>query len=434
MFEVKSYPNSYLTLGATRLDALVEVTARGVVGTAPTANLVEGFLIDNSGSMQEPMGGHSRFRSKMEAANHAVSVAIEQLPASATFFVITFSEEAVMVVPPTRAGAAEKAAAQRRVQLIRPVSDTRMSNALLLARRSFAGCPDGIHHATFLTDGKNSAGDVHALASAVDQAKGLFQCDARGLGADWQKDQLELVARSLLGTADMIPDAEGVAGDFRAIIGGMVEKGVREVRLGFWSPKVARITEVKQTLPENLPILAGRSEVDARSFTIPTGAWADGEAREYYVVVEFASAGDPGDERLAFRPFVTFRDPATGLDQTIDGPDVAATWSDDASLTSRINDRVAHALGQGELSEAIAAGLAAKAAGDLVEATARLGRAVQLADQFGNAEATKRLAGAVEIISASEGTVRVKSAGITAEDRYLEMGGTRTVRARSASE
>ena len=432
MFEIKSYPNSFLTLGATRLDALVEVRAQGVVSADPTANLVEGFLIDNSGSMGEPMGGHSRFRNKMEAANHAVSVAIEQLPASSTFFVITFSEEAVLVVPPTLAGTAQKSAAQRRVQQIQPSTDTRMSTAVLLARRTFAQCPDGIHHATFLTDGKNSTGDNTAFSEAVARAKGLFQCDARGLGVDWHKDQLELIARSLLGTADMIPDAEGVAGDFWAIIGGMVEKGVRDVRLGFWSPKVAKIVEVKQTLPENVPVLSSKSEVDARSFTILTGAWADRETREYYVVVEFAAAGDSGDERLAFRPFITFRDPATRQDQTIDGPDVAATWSDDASLTSRINDRVANALGQGELSEAIAAGLAAKAAGNLIEATKRLGRAVQLADQFGNTEATKRLAGSVEIISAGEGTVRVKSAGITAEDRYLEMGGTRTVRARAA--
>jgi hypothetical protein len=432
MFEIQSYPNAYLTLGATRLDALVEVTAKGIVSAAPTANLVEGFLIDNSGSMHEAMGGRSTFRSKMEAANHAVSVAIEQLPESATFFVVTFSEDAVMVVPPTTATASHKSAAQRRVQQIRPSTETRMSTAVEAALHAFASCPDGIHHATFLTDGKNSAGDNRAFEAAVSRAKGAFQCDARGLGVDWRKDQLELIARSLLGTADMIPDAGGVAEDFRAIIGGMVEKGVRDVRLGFWSPKVAKIVEVKQTLPENLPVLANRVDVDARSFALPTGAWADGETREYYVVVEFAAAGDPGDERLAFRPFVTFRDPATGSDQTIDGADVAATWSDDSSLTSRINDRVAHALGQGELSEAIAAGLAAKAAGDLNEATKRLGRAVQLADRFGNTEATKRLAGAVDIISAQEGTVRVKSAGITAEDRYLEMGGTRTVRARAA--
>jgi hypothetical protein len=431
MFEIKSYPNAYLTLGTTRLDALVEVTAKGVVSAASTADLVEGFLIDNSGSMHEPMGGNSQFRSKMEAANHAVSVAIGELPESSTFFVVTFSEDAALVVPPTRANAANKTAAQQRVQHIRPIGDTRMSTAVNAAIDTFKTCPDGIHHATFLTDGKNSTGDTRALEAAVARAKGQFQCDARGLGVDWRKDQLELIARSLLGTADMIPDAQGVAADFRAIIGSMAEKGVRDVRLGFWSPKVSRIVQVKQTLPENLPILANRAEIDARSFAVPTGAWADGEMREYYVVAEFTAPGDPGDERLAFRPFVTYRDPATGAEQSIDGEDVAATWSNDSSLTSRINDRVAHALGQGELSAAIAAGLAAKAAGNLDEATKQLGRAVQLADRFGNTEATKRLAGTVDIISAGEGTVRVKSGGITAEDRYLEMGGTRTVRVRA---
>jgi hypothetical protein len=70
---------------------------------------------------------------------------------------------------------------------------------------------------------------------------------------------------------------------------------------------------------------------------------------------------------------------------------VKAKWSDDEVLTTRINPQVAHYTDQTELAEAIQEGLAAKAAGDEETATQKLGRAVQLAKETGNAEATTRL-------------------------------------------
>ena len=65
-----------------------------------------------------------------------------------------------------------------------------------------------------------------------------------------------------------------------------------------------------------------------------------------------------------------------------------ALWSNDDALTTRINPAVAHYTGQTELAAAIQEGLAAKAAGHDDEATAKLGRAVQLAEATGNDEVT----------------------------------------------
>ena len=76
---------------------------------------------------------------------------------------------------------------------------------------------------------------------------------------------------------------------------------------------------------------------------------------------------------------------------------VKAMWSNDDTLTTRIDPAVAHYTGQAELAEAIQDGLAAKAAGDTDTATAKLGRAVQLAAETGNDEATTRLRKIVEI-------------------------------------
>ena len=80
-----------------------------------------------------------------------------------------------------------------------------------------------------------------------------------------------------------------------------------------------------------------------------------------------------GQEQLAARVQVAVADAvvAQGL--------VKAMWSNDDTLTTRIDPAVAHYTGQAELAEAIQDGLAAKAAGDTDTATVKLGRAVQLA-------------------------------------------------------
>ena len=90
---------------------------------------------------------------------------------------------------------------------------------------------------------------------------------------------------------------------------------------------------------------------------------------------------------------------------------VKAKWSDDDQLTTRINPEVAHYTGQTELAQAIQDGLAAKAAGDEDTATTKLGRAVQLAAETGNEEATAKLRKVVDIDNVETGTVRLKRVG-----------------------
>ena len=109
---------------------------------------------------------------------------------------------------------------------------------------------------------------------------------------------------------------------------------------------------------------------------------------------------------------------------------VKATWSNDASLTARIDRQVAHYTGQTELAAAIQEGLAAKAAGDEETATTKLGRAVQLAKETGNDEATSKLRKVVEIDNEDTGTVRLKKVVEKADEMALDTASTKTTRVR----
>ena len=109
---------------------------------------------------------------------------------------------------------------------------------------------------------------------------------------------------------------------------------------------------------------------------------------------------------------------------------VKAKWSADTNLTAQINPEVAHYTGQTELAAVIQEGLAAKSAGNEELATTKLGRAVQLAAETGNDEATAKLRKVVDVQDAEAGTVRLKKAVEKADEMALDTASTKTTRVR----
>ncbi len=89
---------------------------------------------------------------------------------------------------------------------------------------------------------------------------------------------------------------------------------------------------------------------------------------------------------------------------------------------------MAHYTGQAELASAIQEGLAAKAAGDEEAATAKLGRAVALAAETGNDEATSKLRKVVDIDDPATGTVRLKRSVDKLDEMALDTASTKTTR------
>ncbi|MCL1839121.1 MAG: hypothetical protein FWG47_07430, partial [Propionibacteriaceae bacterium] len=158
------------------------------------------------------------------------------------------------------------------------------------------------------------------------------------------------------------------------------------------------------------------------TMSYPTGAWGD-EERDYHVCVRLP-AKSVGQEQLAARVQL-----AVGQNVLTQGL-VKAKWSADSNLTAQINPEVAHYTGQAELAQVIQEGLAAKAAGDERTATIKLGRAVKLADETGNIEATTKLRKVVDVTDAGAGTVRLKKAVDKADEMALDTASTKTTRIR----
>ena len=105
-----------------------------------------------------------------------------------------------------------------------------------------------------------------------------------------------------------------------------------------------------------------------------------------------------------------------------------AVWTDDLAASTRISPQVAHYTGQAELAESIQEGIEAHRAGDLDQATAKLGRAVRLAHESGNEDTFRLLQKVVDVVDPVEGTVRFRKNVSEADEMTLETRSTKTVR------
>ena len=418
-FKVEAFHNPYLPPDTRRVDAIVTVNAqddgtmtRGRAGRTST----EALILDVSGSMQGE---------RLISVKNAARKAIELLDEDTLFFVIAFNHEAGLVYPLTRATPTNKHTAAEAVKRLVAGGSTRLSSGLALARQEFGKAPNTIRHALFLTDGKNAPEDEAQLQTALYQSEGMFQCDCRGVGTDWQPSQLRAIAQKLLGSAQIIPDPKGLEDDFRATLQNALSRGVGDVRLRLWTPKTARVMTCKQMSPDIIDLTARGTQIDAQTYEYPTGAWGS-ESRDYYAAIEI-EPGTPGDEMLTCRASIIYSD--NGNEVKSAPAMVLATWTEDEGLSARIEPQVAHYTGQEELAETIRLGLEARSRGDAREATARLGRAVQLAHDSGNSETTRRLQKVVDVVDAESGTVRLKAGVHKADEMDLDLMSTRTRRA-----
>ncbi|MET9349490.1 vWA domain-containing protein [Streptomyces termitum] len=426
-FSVDVYQNAYLPDGGRDVDAIVTVTATGG-GTSGATGLVGGpagivFMVDCSGSMNYPPA-------KMEGARAATAAALDTLRDGTSFAVVAGTHTAVQVYPDhgrlAVAGPRTRAEAKAALDRLTPGGGTAISTWLRLADSLLAGEDLVIRHGILLTDGRNEHESPEALRAALDAAAGRFTCDARGVGTDWEVKEVTGIAAALLGTADIVADPAGLAADFTAVMENVMGKGVGDVTLRLWTPVGAEIAFVKQVAPSVVDLTGRRADTGPRSGDYPTGSWGD-ESRDYHVRVR-VPANAVGREMLAARVSLVLPDPAGGDARPVSQGLVRAVWTHDVAMTTAIHPQVAHYTGQAELADAIQEGLDARKSGDQDGATAKLGRAVQLAAASGNADTAKLLSKVVDVVDAAAGTVRLKAKVAEADEMTLETRSTKTVR------
>ncbi|SPF02883.1 vWA domain-containing protein [Streptomyces sp. MA5143a] len=434
-FSVDVYQNEYLPEGGREVNAIVTVSATGggTVGSAVTAphlyspgqgpSAAVAIMVDCSGSMDYPP-------TKMRNARDATAAAIDTLRDGVHFAVIDGTHVAREVYPGGgRLAVADPATRDQAKQALRRLSaggGTAIGTWLRLADRLLASADVEIRHGILLTDGRNEHESPEDLRAALDACAGRFTCDARGVGTDWEVKEVTAIASALLGTADIVADPAALSADFTQIMEATMGKEVADVALRLWTPVGTQIKFVKQVAPTVVDLTGRRTEAGPRAGDYPTGSWGD-ESRDYHVCVEVPPAS-LGQEMLAARVSLVIPQSDGGAQNLGAQGLVKAVWTDDMAASTSINPQVAHYTGQAELAQVIQQGLDARKAGDIDGATAKLGRAVQLASASGNADTAKLLAKVVDVVDAATGTVRLKAKVTEADEMTLETRSTKTVR------
>lgn len=425
-FRIEVYQNEYLPAGGREVNAIVTVTAAGSApATADRAGTeaAEVIIVDCSTSMDYP-------REKMIAAKQATAAAIWALRDGVSFAVVRGTDQAAMAYPQTAslvvANAQTRAEALQAVDQLRAKGGTAIGQWLGLTRRLFAG-RSGLRHAILLTDGRNEHESPADFDSAIRASKGVFVCDCRGVGTDWEVAELRKVSEALLGTVGLVANPADLAADFEAMMAAAMGKSVADVALRLWAPRGASIKFVKQVSPNLVDLTGSRVAAGNQTGDYLLGSWGS-ESRDYHVCVE-VEPGKLGDVMLAGRVKLV-RVESDGSTTEFGQGMVKAIWTDDVVASTKINPAVAHYTGQAELAQDIQDGLAARKAGDLETATRKLGKAVKLAAESGNAETAKLLAGVVDVVDAHTGTVRLKSKVAAADEMTLDASSTKTSRVR----
>ncbi|WP_413799303.1 vWA domain-containing protein [Streptomyces iranensis] len=455
-FSVEVYQNEYLPEGGREVNAIITVTsagggatagppipahggyedapgahdgasgpgsASGRGGASPRAAVV--IMVDCSGSMDYPP-------TKMRHARDATAAAIDTVRDGVAFSVVAGTHKAVEVFPGNGqlaiADPLTRAQAKDALRSLSPGGGTAIGTWLLQADLLLGSADAAIRHGILLTDGRNEHEEPQRLRTVLDACAGRFTCDARGVGTDWEVEEVTGIAAALLGTADIVADPAGLTADFTRMMETAMGKEIADVGLRLWTPKGAEVAYVKQVAPTVEDLTARRVEAGPRAGDYPTGSWGD-ESRDYHLCVRVPAA-EVGQEMLAAR--ISLVQPVPDGVGSPPGPLaqglVRAVWTDDLAVSTAMNAQVAHYTGQAELAQAIKQGMNARKSGDAEQATAKLGRAVQLAATSGNEDTAKLLAKVVDVLDVAAGTVRLKAKVAEADEMTLETRSTKTVR------
>lgn len=432
-FSMDVYQNEYLPEGGREVNAIVTVTATGggTIGSTAAPVYTQGrgpsaavaIMVDCSGSMDYPPA-------KMRGARDATAAAVDALRDGTHFAVIGGTHVAKEVYPGGgRLAVADATTREQAKQALRRLSaggGTAIGTWLRLADQLLNSADVTIRHGILLTDGRNEHESPQDLRAALEACAGRFTCDARGVGTDWEVKEVTGIASALLGTADIVADPAHLAADFTRMMETAMGKEVADVSLRVWTPVGTAIRFVKQVAPTVEDLTARRAEAGPRAGDYPTGSWGD-ESRDYHLCVQVPPAG-LGQEMLAARVSLVVPKPDGSIQNLGAQGLVRAVWTDDMTASTSISPQVAHYTGQAELAQAIQQGLDLRKAGDFDGATAKLGRAVQLASASGNADTAKLLAKVVDVVDAATGTVRLKTKVAEADEMTLETRSTKTVR------
>ncbi|MGP3972175.1 VWA domain-containing protein [Streptomyces sp. 6N223] len=365
----------------------------GAPEAAPDA--AEVIVIDCSDSMREPS-------SKIEAAREAATRAVVTLRHGTRFAVVQGTHRPTMVHPRdeglVRADPDTVARATDRIRRLYAEGGTAIGTWLAQVRRLLADCPAEIRHAMLLTDGRNEH-HPEQLPAELDACEGLFTCDAWGIGHDYDRRELMMIADRLHGSADIVVDEADLAAKFEETMRASMARSIATlpIRITLTLPGT-RLRYLKQTYPRERDLTGDGRPVDKglRVVEFPTQAWAGDELREYHLCLDADPTGQAHGEdlRLAMAEVIT----PPGMGPAPEAVPLVVRWLPGRRpSTEHVSRASLHRSLYMRLGEAVAKGCDAYEGGEPAAAEAAFRRATELAQGLGDEGMLDMLAGFMDL-------------------------------------
>jgi von Willebrand factor type A domain len=417
-FELTVDATSELARDAKQAAALVTVAARrGDRGAVLATRTAEIIIMDRSLSMER--------HGKLEEAKHAVKAAIGALSGDTHFAIVAGNERAELVYPADGmlqcATAAAKQEARNRVTGLDALGGTAMSSWLRLAHGLFDQVPDAVRHAVLYTDGINEHEPSTELDSALRTCRDHFVCDVRGVGTDWNPQELRRIADALQGEVKAITDVAGLRDDFARLMEHAQGLLVSRAYLRLSLDRHFLLESVRQIRPTENDLTGHLLPQDGGKTDIPLPAWGE-ESRDYLVVFRVEPGTPTGEEIRAARIDVVAGTRGSGPLVPCAAPAaVVVRWLPHSCPLPHPGTTAAKDLMR--ISEATQAGVAAYKRGDEKTAIAEFTLAVRLASSLGSRGHLERLRRLVTIDEF--GGVRLRQDIADADLLVVDTGSTR---------
>jgi von Willebrand factor type A domain len=371
----------------------------------PEAPLAEVILLDRSGSMSWP-------KSKLEQAKRAGRSAVDLLRDGTQFAIVAGTHKTYMVYPREHflapATAATRAEAMRAIDRIDASGEGTAIGAWLdTACELLKPHLGSIKHAILLTDGKNQHQDQmqRSLETVLTDCRGVFTCDARGIGADWEPEELERIAQALQGTSDAVPEYSALEDAFRSVIRTALSRVVPEVALRVRCAPGVRVTMIEQDDPVIADLAEhGRPVAGTPAVDYSMGPWSH-EQRSYSATFQVDRDLPPRGEvdSIAVIEVVTGRIGTVRAEERAVARRVDVTWVDIEPPLTRLDAASRRHRRDVELKELRVAGGRRFKHGDRRGAVQKWGEAFILATELRNAEALERLRSVLQVTDAASG-------------------------------
>ena len=275
----------YLIPGGGETSLIATVTMTGPpprLAVTPTA--AEVFILDMSAPMDAAW---------LAAARDAVTAALGRLRSGTLFAIIAGGDGPSMVYPAgdqlaIADGFTIAEASQALATLTTGTGCAAVGRWLRQARRLLESHPEAMRHAQLLVAHPFSGESTQEVASSIRQCEGLFTCDCRGLGVNWEVSQVRKISSALLGTVDIVPDPQWLEAEIVAMTDSAMSKTAAGMHLRLRPAPGTRIRFVRQVAPA-VEDLTGRGTTPADETAAqdyPTGAWRPGETRDYHIGLE----------------------------------------------------------------------------------------------------------------------------------------------------